>query len=126
MFLKFLFLRREGKNLFSCSNTSKNVFYLIKPCGPLFHFFAPRLFYQRESGAKVRQVFVTSKFLKNFFQKICIYQNLAVTLHPICDWNCGSKAKMVHKNIFDFFYEKIWRFKKLALSLHSLLRLKKA
>ena len=43
---------------------------------------------------------------KNNGQKICIYQNLAVTLHPICDWNCGSKAKMVHKNIFDFFTKK--------------------
>ena len=101
------------ENLFSCSRTSKNAF-LFDWSQSLFEMprslcFCSPLFYQRESGAKVRRFFVTSKFFWNFFQKKISEPSFYHSLTPFSvnhftifrrESGCKVTAKKRHFQIF--------------------------
>ena len=107
MFLKSLFLRRDGKNLFSCSNTSKNVFYLIKSCDPLFLFLHLRRLLARKwckdkASFLIYQIFHCF-FTKNFSEPYFFAPRVPMSFVSILLPDCGCKVTANFSNFQMFF-----------------------
>ena len=124
------------ENLFSCSRTSKNAF-LFDWSQSLFEMprslcFCSPLFYQRESGAKVRRFFVTSKFFGNFFQKNFSEPSFYHSLTPFSvnhftifrrESGCKVTAKKRHFQIFSrLFFDIFWALFRTLFVISNLRR----
>ena len=107
MFLKFLFLRREGKTYLAAQVPQRTL--LFDWAVALIFLFSLSHLFRRESGAKVRCFFQTTKFFENFFQKN--FQNLCfwLSLFYEREIRCKDKASFLNFQIFRNLFSKIFK-----------------